>query len=338
MGSPEVFRLFACCVPVRGAARSTVCDLQRKTYHLVPNALYDVVTTHRDKTLEQIKEAYGPEHEATIDEYFEHLEKEELGFWTTEPERFPDLELDYERPELINNAIIDVDAESTHDFETIFRQLDDVGCNFVQLRFFVSRTRTRLETEVLAHAREGRLRGIELILKHDAGWTEEELDELCRRNNRLSTVFLYAAAEARTRTMDGTGIWICYRTDQLVSHEHCGQVHPAYFSTSYDCFLEAQGHNTCLNQKISIDARGEIKNCPSMALSWGNIRDVSLHAAVLKKGFRDLWAINKDQVEVCKDCEFRYICTDCRAFIRDPSDLYSKPSKCTYDPYLARWE
>jgi hypothetical protein len=40
---------------------------------------------------------------------------------------------------------------------------------------------------------------------------------------------------------------------------------------------------------------------------------------------------------VCKDCEFRYICTDCRAYLEDPYNEYSKPLKCGYDPYTGEW-
>lgn len=54
--------------------------------------------------------------------------------------------------------------------------------------------------------------------------------------------------------------------------------------------------------------------------------------------FKKYWYIHKDQIEVCKDCEFRYICTDCRAYLEDPDNLYSKPLKCGYDPYTCEWE
>ncbi|HLT42986.1 MAG TPA: hypothetical protein VKZ95_09805, partial [Sphingobacteriaceae bacterium] len=43
-------------------------------------------------------------------------------------------------------------------------------------------------------------------------------------------------------------------------------------------------------------------------------------------------------VDVCKDCEFRYICQDCRAYLKNSDDLYSKPLKCTYNPYEGVWE
>ena len=96
-------------------------------------------------------------------------------------------------------------------------------------------------------------------------------------------------------------------------------------------------HNSCLNRKVSIDAAGEIKNCPSFGGSFGNAREVSLHGAVARRDFRELWSVHKDQIEVCKDCEFRYVCTDCRAYLSDETNRLSKPAKCRYDPYTAEW-
>ena len=45
-----------------------------------------------------------------------------------------------------------------------------------------------------------------------------------------------------------------------------------------------------------------------------------------------------DKIIVCKDCEFRYICTDCRIFIKDNNNIYSQPLHCNYNPYIAKWE
>ena len=75
-----------------------------------------------------------------------------------------------------------------------------------------------------------------------------------------------------------------------------------------------------------------------MTKNYGNIKDTTLEEAINKPGFKDLWFINKDKIDVCKDCEFRYMCTDCRAFIKDPENIYSQPAKCTYNPYICLWE
>lgn len=68
-----------------------------------------------------------------------------------------------------------------------------------------------------------------------------------------------------------------------------------------------------------------------MQKSYGNIRDTKLVDAVNTKGFKELWKITKDHVAVCKDCEFRYICQDCRAILKDPENIYSKPGNCKYN-------
>ena len=54
--------------------------------------------------------------------------------------------------------------------------------------------------------------------------------------------------------------------------------------------------------------------------------------------FRTLWSITKDIISICKDCEFRYNCSDCRAFISDKNNIQSKPLKCGYNPYTNTWE
>jgi SPASM domain peptide maturase of grasp-with-spasm system len=103
-------------------------------------------------------------------------------------------------------------------------------------------------------------------------------------------------------------------------------------------YSEAIQFNTCLNCKASIDTDGEIKNCPSMKKSFGNYREVSLLEIVKKPEFKKLWTVKKDDIEVCRDCEFRYICTDCRVFIKNLDNIFSQPLYCTYNPYIARWK
>jgi SPASM domain peptide maturase of grasp-with-spasm system len=118
----------------------------------------------------------------------------------------------------------------------------------------------------------------------------------------------------------------------------CGQVSPRYFSLFLEHFTEAQHFNTCLNRKISVTVDGQIKPCPSLKESYGNTRETSLLRVLEEPRLVQISRITKDQVAVCRDCEFRYICTDCRAFISDAEDPFSKPAKCSYNPYTAKWE
>ncbi len=332
-----VFKMFACCYPVRGARRSVVCDLQRAAFRFIPNGLYDILTAHDGETVGQIKAAYDHEYDQEVEQYFEFLIGQEFGFWCDDPEAFPPLDLDWEAPQRITNAILDVDAQSAHDYPGIFRQLDELGCPAIEVRFFSGMSPVAIR-EVLAVSALSRLRSIDLLGPYSDEVVKIDWPELARKFQRLHKVFLHSAPEDRIEEIGGLGTVLLHRRQRIDSPSCCGEVHAAYFVTNMATFTESQSHNSCLNRKISVDATGEIKNCPSLADSYGNVRETTLSEALVKPGFQRLWNVTKDQIKICKDCEFRYICTDCRAYTQDPEDPCSKPSKCRYDPYTAQWE
>lgn len=334
MTNQLAFRLFACCIPVRGAQRSTICDLQRHSYYLIPNALFDILTCHRDKTVEQVKLLYHTDHSAVIDEYYYFLLEKNLGFWCTEPDSFPELRLSWETPRAITNAIIDVNESSAHSFNNIFKQLDQVGCEAVQIRFFCRWDIERLEHEVLIPAMFSRLRSMEILMRFNPA-VETSLEVLLGRYKRITLFIIHDAPEDKSSAIQG--VRVLHRKEFIDSDEHCGQVSPAYFSPTMESFSESQKFNTCLNKKVGIDVKGRVKNCPSCSHDFGNIDEVKIEEVAKLDEFKSIWHINKDSVEICQDCEFRYICTDCRVFISRQDNLYSKPAKCRYDPYSAQW-
>ena len=126
--------------------------------------------------------------------------------------------------------------------------------------------------------------------------------------------------------------------NKVNSNLSCGVINTQNFVSNLNIFTESQQHNTCLNRKISIDKDGYIKNCPSMAHHFGHISDTKLEDVIANPEFTKYWYIKKDEITKCKDCEFRHICTDCRAYRENPDDLYSAPLKCGYDPYTGVWE
>jgi SPASM domain peptide maturase of grasp-with-spasm system len=132
-------------------------------------------------------------------------------------------------------------------------------------------------------------------------------------------------------------------TKQNLKISSCGKVNLEYFDTNLPKVLEAVNHNSCLHKKIAIDIEGNIRNCLSMPQNFGNIKDTRLEEALQHNDFKKYWNLTKDQIEVCKDCEFRYICTDCRAYtershINKEGLDTSKPLKCSYNPYTGEWE
>jgi SPASM domain peptide maturase of grasp-with-spasm system len=334
-GNTATFILFACCLPVKGARRSVICDLQRNNFRFIPNDLFDILTKCRGRTVGDIKELYSNQCDEEIDEYLDFLVGEEFGFWSQEPESFPELDLSWETAERITNAIIDFDQQSLHNVAKILGELDDLGCKALQVRIFYSAGLPILR-ELLELSRFGRLRSIEVLVGYSDELRAENLAELGNLFPRLSSVVVHSAPE--TIRVSFPALTVDYRSQVIDSPQCCGSVHPGYFAVNLEMFSESRFFNSCLNHKISIDCEGNIKNCPSLPRSFGNSREVSLHSALAHDNFKDLWEINKDRIDVCKDCEFRYMCSDCRAYVtKGKDDKFSKPSKCTYDPYAGEW-
>jgi SPASM domain peptide maturase of grasp-with-spasm system len=334
--NPDIFQLFACNIPVKGAKRSIICDVQRGKYHPISNELFEILKMHKDKMVSEIKALYPAERTQAIDQYFSFLMEQELGFWLSEDgANFLPIDLTYERPERINNAVVDVTPSSRHDYESIFTQLDGLGCKHLELRFYDALSVSDLDA-VLKPTLQGRLRSIQVIVKYNPLWTDADYTLLCSAHQRISQITLHSAPEDKAIR---TGHWnIIFFKQRITSAEHCGQVHPGYFATNIDLFSEARQFNTCLNKKVGIDVDGNIKNCPSCQKCYGKVAAGAIESAVKQPEFQQVWAVNKDQVDVCKDCEFRYICTDCRVYLSDPNNPLSKPAKCSYNPYTGEWE
>jgi hypothetical protein len=51
-----------------------------------------------------------------------------------------------------------------------------------------------------------------------------------------------------------------------------------------------------------------------------------------------LWSAKKDHIDVCKYCEFRYMCLDSRLPIKRKDKEWYFETECNYNPYIAKWQ
>lgn len=105
----------------------------------------------------------------------------------------------------------------------------------------------------------------------------------------------------------------------------------------------ASGHS-CLMGKIAITEAGDVLPCIfTRNRSLGNVLVSRALAPILRgPALREVWGATKDQVMVCRDCEYRYVCFDCRplseAAAAGKADYLHAPyPRCTYNPYTGEW-
>ncbi|WP_299214288.1 grasp-with-spasm system SPASM domain peptide maturase [uncultured Dokdonia sp.] len=334
-------------ISVLGAKNMLLMDTSRKNIYSLPCSYFSLIEDFRKKTIEVIKETYS-ESETTA--FINFIIENDLGELTDSLHEFPKISSNFYSTEKINNSIIEIHKDSDiNSLKKIIQQLDDLDCRFIEIRSY-SIMNLALIFELFENFKCNSLRGITLLLQYeDCSDFTKKLKSLMFKFPIITKIYIHSSIENKIVkdeelfTNIGTRI-IIFTTQKIHSNKCCGIINEKslvirdIYGTS-----ENINFNSCLYKKISIDVNGEIKNCPSMSKSYGNIKSNSLKEITANTSFKKYWNINKDQINICQDCEFRYICTDCRAYterthINKQGLDISKPLKCGYDPYTGKWE
>jgi SPASM domain peptide maturase of grasp-with-spasm system len=174
-------------------------------------------------------------------------------------------------------------------------------------------------------------------LKYE-GFDKIKLSEMYDSNIRISFVCLHSSISEKVEHLSKGNLQNVYHIkSRLTDATHCGNILKSYFSINMETYLESLSFNSCLNRKVGIDEKGNVKNCPSLSKIYGNVLEDSICELVLRTDFQEAWMIKKDDIADCKICEFRHMCTDCRLGDKGAFEKSKKPKKCNYDPYSATW-
>lgn len=118
-------------------------------------------------------------------------------------------------------------------------------------------------------------------------------------------------------------------------------IKPPFF-TDPSSFVRAQKYHSCLAGRLAITSCGDIIPCIfARSQLCGNILNTPLKDILESEALQKCWQTTKDHVSKCKDCEYRYACTDCRPHAQgcDPNKRWLACSKeCSYNPYTGKWQ
>ncbi|MGN7824057.1 grasp-with-spasm system SPASM domain peptide maturase [Chitinophaga sp. 22536] len=333
----EYLNIYANCQLVKGANMSLLCDLQMRRFYHLPNDTAEVLLFLQQYSIDECIAHYGEDNREAITGYVDFFVSRELGF--IDDHILPELtamELTWDRFADITNVVIEY--QETIDYTgPFFRELLDQHLEGLEIRFYQPVALPELR-ELLALFSDSTLRHIKLVLPYEKSLNIATLDELVKKNQRVKSLLLHSSPEEKLEKIFSNSVPVYYFTGEINSCMACGEIRANHFTVNTELFTESLRFNSCLNRKLSIDQQGYIKNCPSMRENYGHVADTSLQAVLDNKTFNRYSHIRKDDIAVCKDCEFRHVCTDCRAYIENPQDIYSKPLKCGYNPYTNNWE
>ncbi|PTT31706.1 grasp-with-spasm system SPASM domain peptide maturase, partial [Chryseobacterium sp. HMWF028] len=325
----------------KGATRILISDLQRNTSELYPLELYEVIVELKTHSIEDMLKNYDEESREIVQEYLNLLLEKEYGFISKNDwdKNFPPLSYEYHEPSIITNVFIELEEISL--LKKIKPSVEKLGISHLVI-YSIKPLSAQEFIEIDETFKTSVLSGIEIFSPFHQKLDLSFIKALQKNTVRIYSIIFYHCSKSPFKAKDEYRFSLKFLKDDL-KLSACGKVELKYFNTNISKVLEATNHNSCLYKKIGIDRNGNIKNCPLMAEVFGNTHNSKLEEVISQPGFKKYWNLTKDSIETCKDCEFRYVCTDCRAFTESTHknntglDI-SKPLKCGYNPYTGEWK
>ena len=191
--SGNYFYLHKWCILTKGVIRSALIDFDRHRIELIPNELCDLLLDHNSQKICDVLKAYGAKQKDILVEYFMFLITNEFVFLSNvkQNELLKNLELDFEFPQPINNAIVDWDKDSNYSMEKVITNLSTLGCQALHLRFFSAISFDKIE-EYLQLLKNTTLRDVTLFVKYtDPGFDKKLKDLICDQYVRISGIVFH---------------------------------------------------------------------------------------------------------------------------------------------------
>lgn len=332
MNKKMYFKLYANCLPVSGVNHATLCDLGSNSYCFIPIQLYELLEINKKFgfSLSELSAYYDGCCDEGIEKWFTYLESKGYGFYTQEPELFPELNLDWDSPYRLSNAIIEYDKDSVFSLENVLFQLNEIGCQAVEMWFIDDYDLDALG-KVLSLFRDSRFKAFFIYLKYQDGIFPEKAANLFLNYRRILSLVFHSAPEEMNNIYPAKGHEFINNTIRATKSK-LGRnmkdvISGSKLAINMDVFTESQHFHPGFNRKVAIDSRGFIKNYPSFIKSYGAIGDIGINEVLLNRDFRWIWNVKPDMIEECKQCCLRYVCVN-NIEIYEHNGCFYKVNEC----------
>lgn len=117
------------------------------------------------------------------------------------------------------------------------------------------------------------------------------------------------------------------------------QVRLEGFNIYQKLIVQAHHSNLFYDRRLFLNQEGYLQPSPESDYLGAPLANfMGQPEAILKDSeLIRLWDITKDQVQTCRDCEFKRICQDPSDLLLQEDGSYLRASPCTYDPYKGEW-
>lgn len=337
----KYFRLFSSVVPVKGYSESLLYDLLESKAYVLSNPYFGVLLSLKESSISGFLDMMINNDKKKVISFLKELEESNLGFFTSEPDLFSDPILEYHSPYLIQNCIIEIASFKKFDYKLLFNKLVDQNVGEIQIRILNIKQSINELSDYLETFHGSFVNGIEVYFPYPKNLTQQqvinEICELVQKHKRIYRFIIYNSKNNELilnheRQIDEKIIFI---TNDITNQKDVISI--SNFVINPALYFEALNYNTASNKKLSIDKDGNITNLPHDDKVLGTLNGKYNFAEILDSAsYNQMKKIPNDNIEICKDCQYRYMCIFNTKTIFENGKYY-KRDKCNFDPYTNTW-
>jgi radical SAM protein with 4Fe4S-binding SPASM domain len=112
-----------------------------------------------------------------------------------------------------------------------------------------------------------------------------------------------------------------------------------FLATDRATFIKRYNGNSCWQGKIAISSEGDVNPCIMQRDGTAeSVRNKPLKE-IIRGDIHKYWDISLGKIDICRDCEYRYACHDCRVVAAgETGELMARSLHCSYDPFAGEWK
>jgi hypothetical protein len=311
-----MYKLFSCCQLVSGYCRSLIQDFHRKEVYFIPNDLYTFLGQNKEElTKSKLNDLANSE---VGKEYFDFLLDNEIVFNLPETFKlnFPEIDKSYEAP--FDFEVLELDSDIAIKHPIILEYIYDLDVRDVLVHFDFLDFNELKEFETLLSS----ISSPSIILKFKNAKNYEQLgkvNELVNKNPFIRYCIL-EKSEIDVSSLE-------YIQTKNKSKFHVG------INNSVEFYSLAKSKNPYYFKRLQINSSTNIE----LLLSNKGVTFKETIKGLSEAG-EDIQNLTKDNILVCKDCEFRYLCCDSDIPQKNAYNEWFQSNECPYNPYISKWE
>lgn len=242
-------------------------------------------------------------------------------------------EINFQKPYNIGSLIFDIlDIDKTR-IKNLIKIISEIKVECLIFRFIKSDI--SIIENVMNHFKDIPVRIIQIFTPVFKTFEIDFFEKLISENNRISIVVEYNSKNNIYKEIN-KGIHIKTKKNIILDEKKI--VNISDFDLNLDLYMESKLNNNFFNRRLYIDSKGNIFRYEFDNETFGNIDNFNFDDLFKNKNFKKYWKIKKDDIEICNNCEYRYMCVDGRIPIERKDKTFYFEKECSYNPYNGTWE